>query len=121
MRSTRHVLSFLLVLALTAPVPAFAQSAGDDQYTDPFSDPQGQEQQGGGSQGSEGTVEAAPETQVPEAQVPPDTTAADPSVTTEAPAADAGETLPVTGPPVAGLVLGGVFLLAGGVALRRRA
>ena len=56
MRMTNRVLFLLLVLALAvpaaaAPVTALAQSAGDNQYVDPF---QGSGDSGGGNNGNSG-------------------------------------------------------------------
>lgn len=46
MRRRSTLLLVLLALALALPATALGQSAGDDQYVDPF-----QEEQGGGSRG----------------------------------------------------------------------
>lgn len=106
-------------LALSAPGAALAQSAGDDQYRDPFA---GEEQPddaaggddpeasggSGGAGGSGGGSTAAP---APTAQTAPVTTA--PTATT------AGETLPRTGADAWILAIAGVGLLAAGSALRR--
>jgi hypothetical protein len=123
---SKRILAVVLALALALPGAALAQSAGDEQYVDPFQESQGQQQEQatpppqesgsqGGAQGGDGTVQAPAETQVvPEA--PP--TAAS---TTGAPAVEGSETLPVTGLPAAVLALAGVFLVAAGGTLRRRA
>jgi hypothetical protein len=119
---SKRMLAVVLALALALPGAALAQSAGDEQYVDPFQDSQGQQQeqatppsQESGSQGGDGTVEAPAETQVvPEA--PPTA-----SSTTGAPAVAGSETLPVTGLPAAALAVAGAFLVAAGATLRRRA
>jgi hypothetical protein len=114
-----------LAAALTLPTTTFAQSAGDDQYSDPFQDPQGQDQGGGGdtsgtqdgaSQGGKGTAQPPSDQQLPS-----ESTTVAPSQTTDAAVGDGSETLPVTGLPAVGVALMGMFLLAGGAALRRRA
>lgn len=115
----QRLLAVMLALALALPSAALAQSAGDEQYVDPFDESQGQPQeeapppsQESGSQGGDGTAAAPAETPVaPEAS------------TTTAPTTTAGgsETLPVTGLPAAALALAGVLLLAAGATLRRRA
>jgi LPXTG-motif cell wall-anchored protein len=97
---------------LAAPASALGQSAGDEQYQDPFG---GEEQ---GSAGDEGTAapEPAPEAAptAPAADAAPSATEGDPS----APATQAE--LPRTGADTGLILLGGTILLAGGVALRVR-
>lgn len=122
----KRILAVVLALALVLPSAALAQSAGDEQYVDPFDESQGQQQeeaappsQESGSQGAEqggdGTAAPPAETQVaPEA---PTTT----EPTTAAPTVEGSETLPVTGLPAAVLALAGALLLACGATLRRRA
>jgi hypothetical protein len=118
----KRMLALVIALALALPSAALAQSAGDEQYVDPFDDSQGQQQeqvtppsQGGGSQGGDGTAAAPTET-----QVVPETPSVAPS-TTGAPTVQGTETLPVTGLPAAALALAGAFLVAAGATLRRRA
>jgi hypothetical protein len=122
----KRMLAVVLALALALPCAALAQSAGDEQYVDPFEDSQGQQreqatppsQEGGsqdGAQGGDGTVEAPADT-----QEVPETPAVSPS-TTGALAAEQTDTLPVTGLPAAALAVAGTFLVAAGAMLRRRA
>jgi hypothetical protein len=119
---SKRILAVVLALGLALPGAALAQSAGDEQYVDPFQESQGQQQEQatppsqesgsqGGLQGGDGTVEAPAETQVAP-EVP---------TTTAAPTRQGSETLPVTGLPVGVLALAGVLLLAAGATLRRRA
>jgi hypothetical protein len=96
----------LAAVALTSPTSAWAQGAGDEQYSDPFEDEQEQEQ-GGGSQPQE-----------PEATPAPSEPAAEPAP--EAPAPAAAAQAPRTGADPGLVALGGILLLAGGVALRVR-
>ena len=106
----RQSLLILLALAFLAlPAGAFAQSAGDEQYTDPF----GQQEQGATEQ------PAAP---------PPDTSA-EPAPggdgsTEPAPSAESAQTasptLPRTGAPVVLFAAAGYALLLAGVAIRRQ-
>jgi hypothetical protein len=136
-RTTRGLLALVFLLVLTPPA-AFGQSAGDEQYVDPFQQPEqgsGQQQQGGGGQqpapepdqgggqppsagqiqeGGDGSV--APEPTAPQVGESPS------SAQTPAPATSAGEgVLPITGAPAAIFAALGAGLLVGGVALRRRA
>ena len=85
----------LAALALLAPASAFAQSAGDEQYADPFGDGQGQSN-------NQGSTPSSP---------PPTTTA-------QAPPAAAQ--LPRTGGDPITPAVAGFWLLLGGVALRAR-
>jgi hypothetical protein len=111
-----RALATLLVFAALLGVPgtALAQSAGDDQYTDPF-------------QGGEPAPEQPQSDPTPEQPATPPTTsgeglgvveggdgAAQPAQTTDAPA------LPRTGLPVLAVLIGGAMLLGTGAALRRR-
>jgi hypothetical protein len=116
------VLALLAVAAsLALPSMALAQSAGDEQYTDPFGqeDPAAQPQEPAPEQpveqpsgtsapapGGNGTAEAAPEAEA-------------------APAAEAAQegspTLPRTGAPVLLFAVIGYALLLAGVAIRRTA
>lgn len=129
MLTSKKALALLLALALAAPATAFGQSAGDEQYSDPFQETeepagggqQGDSGQGGGGQeqgealgGGDGSAEStAPGGEV----VEPDT--GQPAVAQELPAASGAPTLPVTGLPAALLAIMGGGLLLGGIALRR--
>jgi hypothetical protein len=107
------VLACAVLLAL--PAGALAQSAGDNQYTDPFSgQTQGGGNSGGGGNSSGGNAQASPQT----AQAAPAT----PSGTaTQAQQPTQGATLPHTGFPTLLPLAYGLVLLLGGVALRRGA
>ena len=103
----------LAVLALATPATAFAQSAGDEQYQDPFGDEQSQSDE-------QGTATPTPTpTPVPSSPGDSGETAQAPTATA-AQSAPAAEQLPRTGEDAWLLALGGTVLLAGGVALRRR-
>jgi hypothetical protein len=126
MRINYRVLSLLVLLALAVPVVAapatsFAQSAGDDQYVDPFQDDNGGGGGGGGNQGNSGNQgnqgNSTPSDQQSVAQAPADSSGTAGTTTTESAQND---TLPRTGLPVGPLVaLGVILLLGGGFALRR--
>lgn len=110
----RMLAALVAALALAVPAPALAQSAGDDQYQDPF----GSDTGGGDGSGSSGggTTTPAPTTPAPAAPAAPSASAS------QAPAAPAAPQLPYTGAAAdAGLLAGaGVLLLAGGIGLRVR-
>ena len=128
MRTRQSLLTIAALAAcLAAPAGALAQSAGDEQYTDPFAgqdqpaDQQGQvpaepapEQPAGGGPvegstgGGDGSVEPAP--------------SAAPAPSAE-PAQAQGEagTLPRTGLPAVALAAAGCALLLAGIAIGRKA
>jgi hypothetical protein len=104
---TLLVVAFLLAL----PSAALAQSAGDEQYADPF----GQVEQPNSGQGQQNQAPAQPAPAPAQTTVP--ATPADQAVASQETAAP---TLPATGLP-AGLLAGtGALLLAAGTTLRRR-
>jgi hypothetical protein len=108
----RRPLAVLLAgLMLVVPSAALAQSAGDEQYADPF----GEVEEPGGSQ-----EEPAP---APDPAPAPEPAPADPAVAEEAVASQQEDapTLPATGLPAHLLAGAGALLLAAGSALRRRA
>jgi LPXTG-motif cell wall-anchored protein len=101
------------VLALATPGTALAQSAGDDQYRDPFAGENESEQ--GGSGGGEDTPTPPPSpapTPAPSPSAPAGTTAAEPTATT------AG-TLPRTGLGAGWITAAGLALIVAGAGLRR--
>jgi hypothetical protein len=107
------VLAAVLALAAAGPAApaAVAQSAGDDQYEDPFAG----EDQGGGEE------EPAPEAPAPAPEAPSSTA---PEPEPAAPAAQPGSPqqpeLPRTGLDAAPILAVGAVLLGGGIALRVR-
>jgi hypothetical protein len=120
------LLSALAVVALAAPATALGQSAGDEQYVDPFQGSPDEPTGGQGGTGSQDGDQAAPapapapapepaEPAQPVQEVPEATTVPAPETTAQSD----GTTLPRTGLPVVGMALVGLFLLAGGAALRR--
>jgi hypothetical protein len=102
---TMLIAAFLLAL----PAGALAQSAGDEQYADPFEQPQ---QEPSGSQ-----EEPVPAPEPAPAPAESSQTAAAPQAEVEA---TGSQTLPATGLPVALLAGAGGLLLFGGTMLRRR-
>jgi hypothetical protein len=106
----KRLLALLLALCLVAfPSAALAQSAGDEQYADPF----GEVEEPSGTQGDP----------APEPAPAPESAPADPAVAGEQVVASQQAdvpTLPVTGAPAALLGGGGALLIAAGAALRRR-
>jgi hypothetical protein len=119
MRMNYRVLSLLVMLTLAlpvviAPATSFAQSAGDDQYVDPFQD---DNSGGGGNQGNSGNQGSNTPSDQQSAQAPADS--GDTAGATATEGANT-ETLPRTGFPAGPLFAIGVILfLGGGFALRR--
>jgi hypothetical protein len=130
MRTTRMAVALAIILtftmAIAAPAGALAQSAGDEQYVDPF-------QGGGGNAGRPGSQNdggqggATPsDTQGSTAEgatgstatAAPDSSAAGVDAGT---ATSSGAQLPRTGLPMVALAALGVGLMIGGLALRRAA
>jgi hypothetical protein len=106
----RRLVTLLLAAFLLAlPSAALAQSAGDEQYADPFDQPQ---QEPTGSQ-----EEPAPAQEPAPAPAESSQTAAAPQAEVEA---TASQTLPATGLLVALLACAGGLLLCGGTMLRLR-
>jgi len=100
----------MLLTALAVPGAALAQSAGDEQYSDPFGpeEPQQQEEQ---PQAPAQPVEPAPSP----------TPAGDSSEdVTVAPAQSSDPSLPVTGLPALFMFIVGAGLLMAGAVVRRR-
>src|SRR4051794_33592506 len=118
---TRTVIALLVALMAVVAVPsaAIAQSAGQDQYSDPLqNDGSGNSNSNSGSNGnsgSSGNSQATPAQNTPQSSTPAAT-----SPSTQTSAAQSNKTLPHTGFPVAFSILSGAALLASGIALRRR-
>lgn len=117
---SRRIATLSLVVALATPSAAFAQSAGDEQYADPFGNGQTQSgnqgssnDQGSSSGGGTTTAQAAPTATPAPAQAPA-------PVATTAQAAPAAPQLPRTGGDPITPAVAGFWLLLGGVALRAR-
>ena len=120
----RRLATFAAAVLLAGPSPALAQSAGDDQYEDPFAG----ENQGGGSDepaAPEPSAPAAPAPDVPDTgTAAPDTGADAPDIGTAAqesgPAPAAQPQLPYTGSETGAVMLAGWIMLAAGLVLRVR-
>jgi hypothetical protein len=105
----RRLVTLVIAASLLAlPCAALAQSAGDEQYADPFG--QVQDPNSGQGQQSQAPAQSAP---APATQ----TTGADQSVASQE---TAGPTLPRTGLPAVLLAGTGALLLGAGTSLRRR-
>jgi hypothetical protein len=119
----RRLAALTTALFLAAAAPAGAQSAGDDQYEDPFGGDAPSAPSGGGSDpGTDGdsSADIAPGTG---GDAPTTSPAAPGGTGSSAPqpaASPASEQLPVTGTDAGLVALAGTVLLAGGVALRVR-
>jgi LPXTG-motif cell wall-anchored protein len=101
-----------VVLALSVVAVASAQSAGDEQYQDPFAG-SGGGSSGGGSSGGGSSAPAAP---APTAAAAP----AAPAAAASAATPSARPQLPRTGDDAWPLALGGLALVLAGVGLRLR-
>jgi hypothetical protein len=106
----RLVAVFLALCLLALPAVASAQSAGDEQYADPF----GQTEQPSDSQDQPAPAPEAEPVPAPAEPAAPEEQAV------AAQQADA-PTLPATGLPAHLLASAGALLFASGAALRRRA
>jgi hypothetical protein len=104
----RLVILLTAVSLLALPAAALAQSAGDEQYSDPFS--QADQPNDSQGQGTESPEPTAP-TQTTQTSQAPAETAQDPAP---------GPSLPATGLPIGLLAGTGLLLLAGGTTLRRQ-
>lgn len=110
------LLGLLFAAAILAfPAGSVAQSAGDDQYADPFGPTQEQPTDDG---------EQSPDAQAPDQGVPalpdaPEQLAATPDDAAVVAAAEEEDTLPRTGFDVWMLLVMGWWTLLGGLALRR--
>jgi hypothetical protein len=107
------LLATVLVLAL--PAAALAQSAGDDQYADPFGDTQ-EPADGGQGDGDQSVDDggSAPQASAPAPDPAPSGAETSPTAT-----ASDGAALPRTGFEVVLLLAAAFPLLVGGIALRR--
>jgi hypothetical protein len=115
----RLVTLFLAVLTLALPSAALAQSAGDEQYADPFGqveNPNGG--QGQQSQQSQPPADTAPAPAQTTAPATPPATAADQAVASQDTAAP---TLPRTGLNAVLFAVTGAALLLAGTTVRRLA
>jgi hypothetical protein len=118
MRCRGTLLALVCALLLAMPASALAQSAGDNQYQDPFSgQTQGGGNSGGGGSSGGGNAQASPQT----AQAAPASPSATTSQGQQQPTGGASGTLPRTGFLTPLPLAYGLVLLLGGAALRRGA
>jgi hypothetical protein len=132
MRTIRGLLALAFVVALAFPATVMAQSAGDEQYTDPF---QGQNGGGGNGGGRGDDTQAGNSGETQGGEVPSGgdtssgatgttesgtTTGSTTGSTTASAAGSVSPTLPVTGGPATMLAAIGAGFLLAGLALRRR-
>jgi len=102
----RHGLAVALI-SLALPAGAYAQGAGDDQYSDPF--------------GADATPTATPKPAATPAPAPAQAAATPaPASGAKATPTPSANTLPYTGVDAWPLALGGALLLGAGVTLRAR-
>jgi len=106
----------MAAFALSAPAGALAQSAGDEQYHDPFADQdQAQDERDGGG-GDQGGSSPSPAP----APAPTGTAAPTESTTTAEPIATTADTLPRTGSEAVWVAALGLLSIAAGAGLRYR-
>ena len=119
----RRTLSLLLAaFMLAVPSAAFAQSAGDEQYADPFGQT-GQGNQGNqGDQGNQSAQEGGSQGEPAQSEAPAAAQTQSDELGTSEPEIQqtSAPTLPATGLPVGLLAGTGALLLAAGTTLRRR-
>jgi hypothetical protein len=111
----------ILLTALALPGGALAQSAGDEQYSDPFGpeEPQQQEEQPQApAQPAEPEPAPAPAPAPAGDSSPPVEESSDDL--TPAPAQSSDPSLPVTGFPALAMLIAGAGLFAAGAVVRRR-
>ena len=129
MRMTKRLvllLAALLIAVSTAALPAIAlgQSAGDDQYVDPFQNNGNGTGGGGGGGGGNGngnnnSGSQTDNTSASQQTSQTTTTTGDTAGASAQNSTSATGTLPRTGEDMGGVVLMGLVLLGGGYALRR--
>ena len=118
--SRRRLAALLAAGLLAAPAPALGQSAGDDQYQDPFA-PEEQPEPSGGDEPVDSDTEPAPAAPAEPAPEPaPAATGQEPAAAEGQPAPTGQPELPRTGVDVGAVLLAGAVLLTGGIALRVR-
>jgi hypothetical protein len=120
MRPTWKVLVLLLALGLAVPATVVAQSAGDEQYVDPFEGQgDGNGGDGGGNNGGNNGSQNGDSDNgtTTTSQTTPSDTA---GTTVDSTDAESGATLPRTGFALLPVALAGMFLFGTGAGLRRR-
>jgi hypothetical protein len=110
--SRRRLAALAAATLLAAPAPALAQSAGDEQYEDPFA--------GENQSQPEPTATPAPAASAPAASAPEAGTEPSAPASAALPASQQQPLLPRTGLDAAPILAAGVVLLAAGITLRVR-
>jgi LPXTG-motif cell wall-anchored protein len=118
MSRVRAVALVTAALAVAAPSAAVAQSAGDDQYQDPFG---GTQTTGSGSSGSSNGLSQTPDLAGSSGSGTAGTGSSGSDVLAgDVPASASASQLPATGADAHVLALAGLALLLGGLGLRLR-
>lgn len=119
MRARPHALLILALLAaLAVPGAAFGQSAGDEQYSDPFA---GEDQQQQNQQPQQQDQQPAPQPETPAEPVEQPAAPAPSDSSADETTGSSDPSLPVTGLPALALLALGAGMLATGLLVRRRA
>ena len=113
------VLILALLAALAVPGAAFGQSAGDEQYSDPFAGEDQQQQNQQQQQQQQAQQPEAPAQPVEQSATPAPADSSAEEAT--APTESSDPSLPVTGLPALTLFVLGAGMLASGLLVRRRA
>ena len=117
----RRAAAFVMLLtALALPSAAFAQSAGDEQYSDPFGPEESPQEQPQAQEEPQVEEQPAAPAEPVEPAPSPEPAAESSGDVVAAPAQSGDPSLPVTGLPALFMLAVGAGLVAAGAGVRRR-